>query len=327
MWIPSYCFTRTHTHAHSLLCDFQPRIDDSEPMETDAPTGGELSSSPSLTSLDESKDTFETFLLHLLQAFTSHQQSSDPTLQSESGSETQENTTQNNIGLIKFSNSNISTESLNSLSSEQVSMLITSNSVNYEVIQQILAQKQKQANSSLTNASVGQNHTNQSPPPLEEAKNSGSPPDQTPQEQKTEKSSPSTETEQQPASAGTSTQTTDQQQIQVTPEQLQILQERVSELLRQQDISLPADMPIEQQHSLIQTLLIRQMHLMQEKGENFALPNVDSTVKKPQQPVSSVESKIKPNPAVEEKKPSPQREKKPSAVMQLLTGDEKPQVQ
>ena len=195
-------------------------------------------------------------------------------------------------------------------------MLITSNSVSYEVIQQILAQKQKHSSNALTNVNnVGRNVLNQSPA-LEGGKNAPSPLHQTSQESD-KKSLSSSETS--ASGSGGPPPSQEHEQIQVTPEQLQILQERVSELLRQQEITLPSEMSMEQQHALIQTLLIRQMHLMQEKGESFSLPNVDSTsVKAP----PSTEIDLKGSVVLEEKRPS--------VVMQILTGkeikEEKPQV-
>lgn len=302
-------------------------------METDTPAG-ELTGSPSLTSLDASKDTFETFLLHLLQAFTLHQNSSTSDMQSESDLGPQANGTQANLGPSKFSNLDISTDSLNSLSPEQVSMLITSNSVNYEVIQQILAQKQKHTGTSPS--SSNSSDSKKSPSPGE----SSNPPQDTPQENSEKERLSLTTEEAKPASSSSVGATAAQQlpQLQVTPEQLQVLQERVSELLRQQEISLPADIPMEQQHALIQTLLIRQMHLMQEKGESYSLPNIDDTAKKTQPKaefpsdldeklgilnarISAIGKKYTVD-DVAGKKPSDQDEKKPSAVLQLLTGKE-----
>ncbi len=83
----------------------------------------EESVSPALTPLDRTHDNFEALLLKLLQAYT--MQSSQPS-ENASGSAS--------------SSANISGEALDTLSPAQISALITSNSVNYEVIQQILAQ-------------------------------------------------------------------------------------------------------------------------------------------------------------------------------------------
>lgn len=109
----------------------------------------------SLTQLDTSKDTFETCLIQLLHAYTTNQRggsnsppSAASTPQSEGGA-----SGVGGGGVSKGGGGgqatsppapfvDISPESLSSLSPEQVSVLVTSNSVNYEVIQQIMAQKQ-----------------------------------------------------------------------------------------------------------------------------------------------------------------------------------------
>ena len=111
----------------------------------------------SLTQLDTSKDTFETCLIQLLHAYTTNRRggrgsnsppSTASTPQSEGGA------SGGGGGVSKGGEGgqgtpppvapfiDISPESLTSLSPEQVSVLVTSNSVNYEVIQQIMAQKQ-----------------------------------------------------------------------------------------------------------------------------------------------------------------------------------------
>ena len=112
----------------------------------------------SLTQLDTSKDTFETCLIQLLHAYTTNRRgggasnsppSTASTPQSEGGA------SGGGGGVSKGGGGggqgtpppaapfiDISPESLTSLSPEQVSVLVTSNSVNYEVIQQIMAQKQ-----------------------------------------------------------------------------------------------------------------------------------------------------------------------------------------
>ena len=137
----------------------QAAVDDVELMETAesaAPLDPAQTQSLSLTQLDSSKDTFETCLIQLLHAYTTNQRggtnsppSAASTPQSEGGA-----SGGGGGGLGGASGgggggqstpapfTDISPESLSSLSPEQVSVLVTSNSVNYEVIQQIMAQKQ-----------------------------------------------------------------------------------------------------------------------------------------------------------------------------------------
>ncbi|XP_064393679.1 uncharacterized protein LOC135341118 isoform X2 [Halichondria panicea] len=119
-----------HEHCYSKI---QPDYDD--PMDTTppikmAPSSGERAG---LTLLNQEQDTFETVLLQLLQTFTHHQR------QSITQNETIKPLLQNGTfpGGV-----DISAEALSTLSPEQIMALVTSNSVNYEVIQQIRAQKQ-----------------------------------------------------------------------------------------------------------------------------------------------------------------------------------------
>ena len=101
----------------------------------------------SLTQLDSSRDTFETCLIQLLHAYTTNQREGNgssagagPAHQSEGRAS--RGAGEGGAGEALPPYIDISPESLCSLSLEQVSVLVTSNSVNYEVIQQIMAQKQ-----------------------------------------------------------------------------------------------------------------------------------------------------------------------------------------
>ena len=134
-------------------------------METAESSGTPLdptqTQSLSLTQLDSSKDTFETCLIQLLHAYTTNQRggttsppSAASTPQSEVGASGggEGGVSKGGVGGASGEAGggqatpapfiDISPESLSSLSPEQVSVLVTSNSVNYEVIQQIMAQKQ-----------------------------------------------------------------------------------------------------------------------------------------------------------------------------------------
>ena len=98
-------------------------------MDTsDSPTTTSTgSTTPTLTSLSKTRDNFESLLLLLLQSHT---------VQAKSPTESATPTTPTALW-----DTGISGEALGTLSSEQITTLITSNSVNYEVIQQILAQQ------------------------------------------------------------------------------------------------------------------------------------------------------------------------------------------
>ena len=102
---------------------------DTTPPKEMPPSSGERAG---LTSLNQEQDTFETVLLQLLQTFTHHQRLSI----------TQNETIKPPQNGISPGGVDISAEALSTLSPEQVMALVTSNSVNYEVIQQIRAQKQ-----------------------------------------------------------------------------------------------------------------------------------------------------------------------------------------
>ena len=191
------------------------------------------SNSPTLTSLDRTQDNFEALLLLLLQAYTSQNQAS---------------LTSTFLGDLS-----ISGDALDTLSYEQISALITSNSVNYEVIQQILAQQKSRPREGLGKSSLrislaGNQCQNGTENTLEDLRRDSS-------------KSP---TLMSPMNAESNQQL--QQLIHITPQQLQLLQSQVNELLKSQHITLPPDLSPEQQQQLIQTLLLRQLHLQQSGG-------------------------------------------------------------
>ena len=187
------------------------------------------SGSPSLTNLDEGRDTFETFLLCLLRVFTRLQRDSsnvatpDPIPISHTG-----------IGNGNGDETvDISPEALNTLSSGQINSLVTSNSVNYDVIQQILLKQRQQVRSLPVATEM-----------TESCESSGS-----------------GEVEMNSSSQA--------QSLQITPEQLKHVQAQIHDLIRSQQIALPPDLTEEQKQQLIRTLLLRQLHLSQspEKEE------------------------------------------------------------
>lgn len=188
------------------------------------------SNSPTLTALDKTHDNFEALLLCLLQAYTTRNQPG-------------------NLSIL--GGAPISGAALDTLSSEQITALITSNSVNYEVIQQILAQQKSRAGRDGMGllGSPNQEQNRSLTLNLVEMEDSSN-------------SSPTSLLS--PVAADTNQQL--QQLIQITPQQLKILQSQVNELLQSQHIALPSDLSPEQQQQLIQTLLLRQLHLQQSGG-------------------------------------------------------------
>lgn len=244
----------------------------STPTHQSAETPGETS--PTLTPLDKDLDNFESLLLQLLQAYT---------LENHPGT-----------SALLGQTTMISGKALETLSPEQVTALVTSNSVNYEVIQQILAQQKIR------------------PSAREGSSGPGSPQQQLDQNrglslelllgnnttQKDLSKSPMMPIDSSSLSSIASTNQQLQQLIQITPQQLQVLQSQVNDLLQSQHISLPPDLSPEQQQQLIQTLLLRQLHLQQSGGvATVSLKEGSSNAKQ-----SSSSGKGK-KPAKEEKTP------------------------
>ena len=95
--------------------------------------------SSDLFTLDNNNDTFETFLLGLLRCYTN--QTRRPTVDDSQQS------------------ADISPEALDTLSQEQYHTLVTSNSVNYDVVQQILAQKHLKQPQPVSAQQVSASHT------------------------------------------------------------------------------------------------------------------------------------------------------------------------
>ena len=106
--------------------------------------------------------------------------------------------------------------------------LVTSNSVNYEVIQQIRAQKHSNGGRA-GDLSVGRSV--------------------------------------EPSKTGGSSEDISQQLLQVSPEQLQLLQAQLMEMLNQQKVTIPTDLSPEQQLEMIQTLLVQQLSVPEGASE------------------------------------------------------------
>lgn len=122
----------------------QPSNEFPEPMETSEFSlvgNGQIDAKkPGLSALDDTNDTFETFLLGLLKCHTMDQMRLSCAVE-DSAQEV-----------------DISPESLNTLSQEQVHALVTSNSVNYDVVQQILAQRHLKQPHPITTQQVFASH-------------------------------------------------------------------------------------------------------------------------------------------------------------------------
>ena len=272
------------THNSYAILHVQAPSEDAEPMETGESSSlvrsDSMSESPSLTELDSSKDNFETCLIQLLQAYTNTQRgsSSSPS----SSDSTPQTVGGGGQGYVCF---DISPESLSSLSSEQVSSLVTSNSINYEVIHQIMTQKQGYHgiprgvggafganNGDDNNGSLGsseQSSRQQTPEgasPVPTGPGEGGETEKSTTNDKSSSSSSGDAPLGSPLSLpGQSATATKNSLIQITPEHLQLLQQQVTDLLRSKQVALPPDMTSEQQQMLIQSVLLKQLHLQQQQ--------------------------------------------------------------
>ena len=225
---------------------------------------------PVLTPLDRTHDNFEALLLLLLRAYTKNHASI--TLSSQAGNIPGE------VG--------ISGEALDTLSSEQISALITSNSVNYEVIQHILAQQKMRpgARRGMSPPTILNGSLSSQLSPMDAPSASiSSVIEETQREACVGPSSPLGQvipTRTSNAALGNLPSTNQhlQKMIQITPEQLNLLQTQVHGLLQAQNIPLPSHLSSE----LIQMLLLRQLHLQHGAGVTSTSPK-ESTM-----PVSSV---------------------------------------
>ena len=176
-------------------------------------------------------DNYDSFLLNILKAYTQHQIETKPT----TGSEV-------------FTISDISPEALNFLSQEQVLSLITSSALNYDVIQQILAYKQK--------TEVGGGEVCLAGVKSMESK-SGLP----------------VGAEKVGGSAEEALSALQQlQALQLSPEQLKQIHLQMAELLRTKQIVLPTELSLEQQQQLLQSLILRQVHVQQQQQQESRPP-------------------------------------------------------
>lgn len=208
--------------------------------------------SPALTPLNMVHDNFEALLLLLLRAYTKQNHAS----------------TSSSLISAVVGEVGISGDALDTLSSEQISALVTSNSVNYEVVQHILA-KQKMCPggrglltpSNLNEASLSQSSPSDVLADMSSASASAivDPPQRRasvgPSSPRSPTATPTTRTTNALLANVADTNQQLQQKVQITPEQLNLLQTQVQGLLQSQNIPLPSDLSVE----LIQTLLLRQL--------------------------------------------------------------------
>ena len=121
----------------------------------------------------------------------------------------------------------ISPESISVLSQEQIQSLVTSNSTNYDVIHQVLAYRQR----------------------LEGGGGGGGGESVSGEGVQGEKSSNEAMSALQQLQA-----------LQLTPEQLKQIQLQMAELIRTKQIILPTELSLDQQHQLLQSLILKQVH-------------------------------------------------------------------
>lgn len=203
-------------------------IDQEESMDTSTPSCSMIAHE-TLTALNSNEDTFEVFLLTLLRAHSASQLG---------------NASEGDIV-------DIAPESLSTLTFEQIQSVMTSTSVNYNVVQQILAQKETLGKPATMDVDTGQklgeavsgegNVSSDSGGVCSSAEDSsqGQAGPLPPQAQ---------------LGAGLS--------IKLTAEQLTQLQAQVSELLLQQSV-LPPNLSPEQQQALVQSLIAKQLNIQQ----------------------------------------------------------------
>ena len=220
----------------------------------------QVASSPGseiLLSLDSSGDCYETFLLNLLKVYT---QNKIHTASAITASSNQPNSTGSNPATT-FTVDSISPEAINSLSSEQIQALVTSNSTNCDVIHQILAFKQKLEGGGGTVAEKGGEVGE---------KVQGASSDNSADE------------------AMSALQQL--QALQLTPEQLKQIQVQMSELIRTKQIVLPTELSVDQQQQLLQSLILKQVHSQHQQQQATTPPTTSTTVTTAQPPTPTTKS-------------------------------------
>lgn len=183
--------------------------------------------SQNLASLSSASDCYESFLLNLLKVYTQNRMDSAAMKEAESES--------NSL----FTIDSISPEAIDSLSQDQVQSLVTSSSMNYDVVHQVLAYRQRaEGGVDRSVGTLGDNGV--------ESQGNGA--------GQVEKSEEAMSALQQ------------LQALQLTPEQLKQIQLQMAELIRTKQIVLPTELSLEQQQQLLQSLILKQVHMQHQQG-------------------------------------------------------------
>lgn len=235
---------RTHTMQHINEHSYTKPFDTDEPMDTTPSVINADVITPHIAQLDVSHDTFETLLITLLRSHSRDR------LGNQDNGDSME----------------IAPEALDTLSSEQIHSLVTSSSVNYLVIQQILTQRSKQE--CPVNATVEQRLASiqkQLPNDGTSSNNLPRSPD-----------SSYTNGQAQPMSLPLSSNLTTNApvnvihsgspskqtgiSIQISPDHLKHLQAQISEMFRKQNLQLPPNLSQEQKEIVINSLIAQQLN-------------------------------------------------------------------
>lgn len=201
------------------------------------------SSSPgsqTLASLSSSVDCYEAFLLNLLRVYTQNRMAGSAASTEQAGN-----------GSDLYTIDNISPEAVAALSQEQVQSLVTSNSTNYDVIHQVLAYRQKLegGGGGESEGTTGEKGVGGGGVGVQGAEGG-------------EKSNETMSALQQ------------LQALQLTPEQLKQIQLQMAELIRTKQIILPTELSVDQQHQLLQSLILKQVH---SQHQHLATPATTSS--------------------------------------------------
>lgn len=196
--------------------------------------------SETLVPLNSSSDSYDSFLLNLLKVYT---QNRIDTVATTSQSDPENSSI--------FTIDSISPEAVSALSQEQIQSLVTSNSLNYDVIQQILTYRQRAEGGNIgVDSSVGTTGEGMG---LLGLATSG-------------ESRPMIQTSGERSENEAMSALQQLQALQLTPEQLKQIQLQMAELIRTKQIILPTELSVEQQHQLLQSLILKQVHTQHQQA-------------------------------------------------------------
>ena len=210
--------------------------DVAEPMDSSSAASP---GSETLFSLNSTVDCYEAFLLTLLRVYTQNRIDSESTAAGGSASDHSNNT----AGSL-FTIDSISPDAISALSPEQVQSLVTSNSMNYDVVHQILAYRQKmegREGGSGGDSAVGEKGEVGEVGEGRQGEGDGALTDEA------------------------TSALRQLQALQLTPEQLKQIQEQMAELIRTKQIILPTELSLEQQQQLLQSLILKQVHMQYQQ--------------------------------------------------------------